>query len=248
MALENKQKRQPKGNIKFDITLSNEQRLAKEQILDHAFSFVIGKAGSGKTLLAVQIGLDMHFKRMFNKVVITRPTVGTEDNGFLPGSEKEKMEPWLVPITSNINKVYGKEDKVQKMIEAGEIEIVALTHFRGRTFDSSVVIVDEFQNLTKAQLNMALGRLGKDSIMIFCGDFQQIDLPNKNNSAIHEISKIIGSDYVYSVELNDNHRHPAVDDVLNILNKEHDGKKSRQKQDGLQQAESITKSGEEESS
>lgn len=226
MGLENKQKKPPRGDIKFDITLSDEQKKAKEEILKHAYSFVIGKAGSGKTLLAVQIGLDMHFKRQFNKVVITRPTVGTEDNGFLPGSEKEKMEPWLVPITSNINKVYGKEDKVQKMLEAGDIEVVALTHFRGRTFDSSVVIVDEFQNLTKAQLNMALGRLGKDSIMIFCGDFQQIDLPNRYQSAIHDIFKIENSDYVYKVTLKDNHRHPAVDDVLERLIKEEDGKKS----------------------
>ena len=220
--MENKQKKPPRGNVKFDITLSEEQRIAKEQILKHAFSFVIGKAGSGKTLLAVQTGLDMHFKRQYNKIVITRPTIGTEDNGFLPGSEKEKMEPWLVPITSNINKVYGKEDKINKMIEAGDIEIVALTHFRGRTFDDAVVIVDEFQNLTKAQLSMALGRLGKDSIMIFCGDFQQIDLPNRKNSAIHEISRILESEYVYKVELKDNHRHPAVDDVLGILTKEAD--------------------------
>lgn len=214
---ENTSKTPPKGNIRFSISLSAEQKAAKEQILNHAYSFVFGKAGSGKTLLAVQIALDMFFKRQYNKIVITRPTISTEDNGFLPGSEKEKLEPWLVPIMSNMRKVYNKQDKITKMIEAQEIELVSLSHFRGRTFDSSVVIIDEFQNLTKAQLRMALGRIGKDSIMIFCGDSQQIDLRDQNYSAIHDVSKIKESDYVFRVMLKDNHRHQAIDDVLNLL-------------------------------
>ena len=215
--MENKQKKPPRGNVRFSISLSDEQKKAKEQIIEHAYSFVVGKAGSGKTLLAVQVALDMHFKRQYNKIVITRPTVATEDNGFLPGSEKEKMEPWLVPIVSNMKKDYNKEDKIQKMMDMGDIELVSLSHFRGRTFDNSVVIVDEFQNLTKAQLNMCLGRLGKDSIMIFCGDYQQIDLRDENYSAINEVAKIKDSEYVFKVVLEDNHRHPAVDDVLRLL-------------------------------
>tara|TARA_Y100001938_G_C7955574_1_gene361534 strand:- start:56 stop:712 length:657 start_codon:yes stop_codon:yes gene_type:complete len=215
--MENKSKRQPKGSIKFNITLSEEQKKAKEGILYHAFSFVLGKAGSGKTLVSVQIALDMFFKREYNKIVITRPTVATEDNGFLPGTEDEKMEPWLVPIVSNMRKVYNKADKIQKMMDADEIELVSLSHFRGRTFENAVIIIDEFQNLTKAQFRMALGRLGKNSIMIFCGDNQQIDLKDQNYSAIHEVSKIKDSDYVYKVVLEDNHRHEAIDDVLKRL-------------------------------
>ena len=207
----------PIGNIRFNISLSNEQKTAKAKILNHAFNFVVGKAGSGKTLLAVQIALDQVFKKEFDKIIITRPTVATEDNGFLPGSEKEKMEPWLVPIVSNMRKVYNKQNKIDKMLENEEIELVSLSHFRGRTFDKSVIIVDEFQNLTKAQLAMALGRLGKDSIMIFCGDNQQIDLKDQNYSAIHEVSKIKDSYYVYKVVLEDNHRHEAIDDVLQKL-------------------------------
>ena len=214
---DNKDKKRPKGSVKFNITLSEEQKRAKENIIDHAFSFVIGKAGSGKTLLAVQVALDMFFKRQYSKIIITRPTIATEDNGFLPGSEKEKLEPWLVPIMSNMRKVYNKADKIQKMVEDGDIELVSLSHFRGRTFDSSVVIVDEFQNLTKAQFRMALGRLGKDSIMIFCGDNQQIDLKDQNYSAIHDVAKIKDSDFVFKVVLEDNHRHQAIDDVLKLL-------------------------------
>ena len=215
--LDNKNKKQPKGNIKFNISLSEEQKKAKEQIINHAFSFVIGKAGSGKTLLAVQIAMDMYFKRQYNKIVITRPTVSTEDNGFLPGTEKEKLEPWLVPIMSNMRKVYNKPDKIQSMIDNEEVELVSLTHFRGRTFDHAVVIVDEFQNLTKAQLRMALGRLGKNSVMIFCGDNQQIDLGDVFKSAIDDVYKIKDCEHVYKVILEDNHRHKAIDEVLNLL-------------------------------
>ena len=215
--MENKTKKPPKGNVKFNITLSEEQKSAKQQIIKHAFNFVVGKAGSGKTLLAVQIGLDMYFKRQYNKIVITRPTVSTEDNGFLPGTEKEKLEPWLVPIMSNMRKVYNKPEKLKTMVDSEEIELVSLTHFRGRTFDDAVVIVDEFQNLTKAQLRMALGRLGKNSIMIFCGDNQQVDLGDVFKSAIDDVHKIKDSKHVYKIILEDNHRHKAIDDVLNLL-------------------------------
>tara|TARA_R110000796_G_scaffold12681_3_gene41712 strand:- start:1994 stop:2656 length:663 start_codon:yes stop_codon:yes gene_type:complete len=217
MAVENINKKSPKGSIKFSLTLSDEQKEAKSQILKYPFSFVIGKAGSGKTLLAVQIALDMFFKRQYNKIIITRPTISTEDNGFLPGSEKEKMEPWLVPIRSNMRKVYNKPIILEKMENEESIELVSLAHFRGRTFDNSVVIIDEFQNLTRAQLAMVLGRLGKDSMMILCGDNQQIDLKDVNYSAIHEVAKIINSDFVYKVILKDNHRHQALNQVLDLL-------------------------------
>ena len=172
----NKDKTPPKGAIKFSIKLSTEQKNAKAEILKHPFNFIVGKAGSGKTLLACQVALDMFFKRMTNKIIITRPTVSTEDNGFLPGSEKEKMEPWLVPIRSNMRKIYNKPEALERMEKDESIELVSLAHFRGRTFENSVVIIDEFQNLTRSQFRMALGRLGKNSTMIFCGDNQQIDL------------------------------------------------------------------------
>jgi len=213
----NKSKKSPKGAVKFDVILSEEQKVAKESILTHAFSFIVGQAGSGKTLLAVQVALDQFFKRQYDKIVITRPTIATEDNGFLPGSEKEKMEPWLVPIMSNMRKVYNKPEKLEKMQEVDEVELVSLSHFRGRTFENSVVIIDEFQNLTKSQFNMAIGRLGKNSIMIFCGDYQQIDLKDENYSAIHEVAKIKDSSYVFKTVLKDNHRHPAINDVLGKL-------------------------------
>jgi len=218
MAKTNVEKTPPKGDIKFSITLSEEQKLAKEQIILTPYNFVLGSAGSGKTLLAVQIALDFYFKRKTNKIVITRPTVSTEDNGFLPGTEKEKMEPWLVPIKSNMRKVYDKPDILAKMEENENIELVSLSHFRGRTFDDCVCIVDEFQNLTKAQLQMCIGRLGKGSMMIFTGDPNQIDLKYKDQSAIHDVSKIEKSKWVNKIVLLENHRHEALNDVLKLLN------------------------------
>ena len=193
MAKQNTTKKPPKGSVRFSLTLSEEQKSAKQAILHHPYNFIVGKAGSGKTLLACQVALDMFFKRQIDKIIITRPTVSTEDNGFLPGSEKEKME-----------------------IEES-IELVSLAHFRGRTFENAVIIVDEFQNLTRSQFRMALGRLGKNSTMIFCGDNQQIDLKDTNYSAIHDVAKIVDSDYVYKRVLEDNHRHEAIDDVFDRL-------------------------------
>jgi len=215
---ENIEKTPPKGKIKFDITLSEEQKDAKTNILYHPYNFILGKAGSGKTLLAVQVALDMFFTRQVNKIIITRPTVSNEDNGYLPGSLTEKMEPWLVPIRSNMRKVYNKPTILQKMESQENIELVSLSHFRGRTFENAAVIVDEFQNLTKQQLGMVLGRLGKGSTMMLCGDPQQIDLKFNNDSAIHEVPKLKPSKYVYSIALKDNHRHEALDELLKLLN------------------------------
>jgi len=214
---ENIAKKAPKGNVRFSISLSEEQKRAKAQIRNHPFNFILGKAGSGKTLLAVQIALDSFFKREVNKIVITRPTISNEDNGFLPGSLDEKMEPWLVPIRSNMRKVYNKPTILEKMEKDENIELVSLSHFRGRTFDNSIVIVDEFQNLTKQQLAMVLGRLGKHSTMMLCGDPQQIDLKFANDSAVHEVHKLKESLFVFNVNLKDNHRHESLDEVLKLL-------------------------------
>ena len=124
MTKQNTEKKPPKGSVKFSLSLSSEQKKAKTQILKHPFNFVVGKAGSGKTLLAVQIALDQFFKRQFNRIIITRPTISTEDNGFLPGSEREKMESWLVPIRSNMRKIYNKPPVLERMEKDEQIELV----------------------------------------------------------------------------------------------------------------------------
>ncbi len=183
-------------------------------------SIIIGPSISLINILIIDISFSS-FAHEFNKIIITRPTISTEDNGFLPGSEREKMEPWLVPIRSNMRKVYNKPEILEKMEKSEQIELVSLAHFRGRTFDNSIVIVDEFQNLTRSQLAMAIGRLGKDSKMLFCGDSYQIDLKDKNYSAYHDMAKLTNSEYVYKTVLQDSHRHSAIDDLLELLNGYH---------------------------
>jgi len=197
---------QPKEKV-FDFEIDSNTHLyqTSNKIIHH------------NTLLAVQIALDMFFTRKVNKIIITRPTVSNEDNGYLPGSLDEKMEPWLVPIRSNMRKVYNKPAILDRMEKEESIELVSLSHFRGRTFEDAICIIDEFQNLTKSQLGMVLGRLGKNSTMILTGDGQQIDLRHTSDSAINEIAKLNASEYVYAIKLEDNHRHEALSDVLKLL-------------------------------
>lgn len=113
--------------------------------------------------------------------------------------------------------MYNKPGKLEQLEKDKQIEIVSLQHFRGRTFENAVCIIDEYQNLNKQQLKMAIGRLGKGSIMIFCGDDDQIDLKYKNDSAIHDIYKLQNSRWVYITHLKYNHRHEALDEILELL-------------------------------
>jgi phosphate starvation-inducible PhoH-like protein len=215
--LRNSQKRKPKNEIKFNISLNEEQKAAKADILSHTVSLLKGQAGSGKTLLACQIALDMFFNRQIEKIIITRPNVASADEiGFLPGSMKEKMDPWLAPIYANLYMLYSKQT-IDKMVENQEIEIVPFAFVRGRTFVNAVVIVDEAQNVNSNQTEMIVGRLGLDSKMIFCGDTSQIDLRNKKESGI-DFFKILESRVsgVKVIVLQQNHRHPIVPDILNV--------------------------------
>lgn len=179
----NLDKRKPKNPVKFKIELNEEQKAAKAIIYDNPVILLKGMAGSGKTLVACQVALDMFFKREIEKIIITRPTVAKEEIGFLPGDMKEKMDPWLAPIYANLYMLYNKE-AVDKMIVEGIIEIVPFAFMRGRTFPNAMVLVDECQNITHTQTEMMLGRLGKGGKMIFCGDLAQIDLKNKKDSGI----------------------------------------------------------------
>jgi len=211
-----REKRKPKGDIKFKLSLNEEQKEAKQIILDNPVVLLKGMAGSGKTLLACQIALDMVFKREMEKIVITRPTVAKEDIGFLPGDLKEKMDPWLAPIYSNLYLLYDKE-KIDKMVTENHIEIVPFAFMRGRTFPNCFVIVDECQNITHQQTEMMLGRLGKGGKMVFCGDLSQVDLKSKKDSGISFFTRL--EEHIKGVRiitLKTNHRHEIVEEVLKV--------------------------------
>ena len=211
-----KEKRKPKGEIKFRLSLNEEQKEAKQIILDNPVTLIKGMAGSGKTLLACQIALDMVFKKEMDKIVITRPTVSKEEIGFLPGDLKEKMDPWLAPIYSNLYLLYDK-DKIDKMVQENQIEIVPFAFMRGRTFPNCFVIVDECQNITGPQTEMMLGRLGRGGKIVFCGDLAQVDLKSKKDSGIGFFprleERIKG---VRIITLKKNHRHEIVEEILKV--------------------------------
>ena len=215
--LSNTEKRKPKGPVKFHLTLNEEQKAAKAEILNNTVTLLKGQAGSGKTLLACQIALDMFFTREVEKIIITRPVVAAADDiGYLPGGLKEKMDPWLAPIYANLYMLYNKET-VDKMVESQDIEILPFACVRGRTFVNAVVIVDEAQNVNGNQTEMIVGRLGLNSKMIFCGDTSQIDLRNKKESGIDFFktleARVPG---VKVITLLKNHRHPIVPEILNV--------------------------------
>jgi len=203
-----------KNKIQFQLTLNEEQKRIKADALRDDISVFVGKAGSGKTLLATQIALECFFYREVEKIIITRPTVSNEDLGFLPGNIKEKMDPWLSPIQANMFQLYHKE-KIEKLMMEDKIEIAPISFLRGRTFVNACVVVDESQNVTKAQMEMILSRLGINSKMMLTGDISQIDLKQKKDSGLPYLfnmkDKINGLG-VY--ELKTNHRHPIVDDIL----------------------------------
>jgi len=211
-----KEKRKPKNPITFKLTLNEEQKLAKQVILDSPVTLLRGMAGSGKTLVACQVALDLVFKKDAERIIITRPTVAKEEIGFLPGDLKEKMDPWLAPIYANLHMLYDKA-KIDKMVQDNQIEIVPFAFMRGRTFPDAVVIVDECQNITHSQTEMILGRLGKGGKMIFCGDITQTDLKNRKDSGIGFFTRM--EENIKGVKiftLKTNHRHEIVEPILKL--------------------------------
>jgi len=211
-----KEKRIIKNPIKFKIPLNEEQKKAKDEILNNTLTILAGRAGSGKTLLACQVALDGLLRRHYDKIIITRPTVSKEEIGFLPGDLREKMDPWIQPIYQNMFALYDKV-KIEKLIADDKIEIVPLAFMRGRTFLDSCIIVDEAQNVTHEQMEMIATRIGLRSKMIVCGDDHQVDLKSRRESgfrflytAARKVKKMC------SITLIKNHRDPIVDDLITI--------------------------------
>lgn len=187
-------------------------KVAAEDSLYLTDNFIV----THNTLVAVQAALDMLFNKEIEHIVITRPTVSKEDIGFLPGDLKEKMDPWLAPIYHNLYTLYGKE-KVDREIQKGTIEIVPFAFMRGRTFVNSFVIVDEAQNVTHDQMEAVLGRLGKDSKMVICGDIAQIDLKTKKDSGFSFLTRIEEQVKGFKIfTLKQNHRHEIVTPILKV--------------------------------
>ena len=139
---------------------------------------LVGKAGCGKTLLAIAAGLDQVLeKRMFKKLIVSRPIQPLgKDIGYLPGTMEEKMKPWLMPIQDNIDFLLNGESKSMEMFfEDGTIQIEALTYIRGRSISNAFIIIDEAQNLTIHELKTIITRVGENTKIVLTGDIEQID-------------------------------------------------------------------------
>ena len=192
------------------------------KIQDNDLVYGMGPAGTGKTYLAVVIGVALLKKNIVRKIILTRPVVEAGENlGFLPGDLKEKVDPYLRPLYDALYDVLGLE-QTEKMIERGIIEIAPLAYMRGRTLEDAYIILDEAQNTTKQQMKMFLTRLGFNSKMVVTGDETQIDLPKPVKSGLKHAKEILhgvkGIEFV-QFETVDVVRHTLVQKIIESYEK-----------------------------
>ena len=184
-----------------------------------------GPAGTGKTFLAVAVGLTMLLEKKIERIILSRPAVEAGERlGFLPGDMKEKVDPYLRPLYDSLYDLFHFE-KIQRMIEIGDIEIAPLAFMRGRTLKNSFAILDEAQNATDTQIKMFLTRIGENSKIVVNGDPSQIDLPNKNLSGLNKSKKILSHLSEISVvdfDHSDVVRHPLVSKIVKAYNNHND--------------------------
>jgi len=170
---------------------SENQKLLVKQYIKDDMIFAVGPAGTGKTYLAIALAVRALKNKEVRRIILSRPAVEAGENlGFLPGDLKNKLDPYLQALYDALLDILPGI-KVNKLIEQGIIQIAPLAFMRGRTLSDAVVILDEAQNTTIAQLKMFLTRMGENSKFIITGDITQIDLPKKSNSGLLKVSKIL---------------------------------------------------------
>lgn len=181
-------------------------------------TFALGPAGSGKTFLAVLLGIKAIKNRSAKKLIITRPILEAGENlGYLPGDMMEKVDPYLRPLYDAIDKIVGIDTR-QAYIDKGIIEIVPLAYMRGRTLEKAFIILDEAQNCEYKQLQMFLTRLGPNVKCVVTGDPSQCDLDYRDESALKHAYDILGGirniGFAFTTT-EDVVRHKIVGDVIN---------------------------------
>lgn len=213
--------KKPKGEIKrFNVSLTEEQKIAKAKILNNNIIVLKGKAGSSKTFLACNVALDLLFRKEVDRIYISRPFVypqGENELGILPGGVNEKLIGITTPILDNMYILAGKE-KVDMLVENGTITILPSAFMKGMTLENAVIILDEYQNALLESTYTALTRLGKKSKMIVTGDMTQCDLKRHSDSGFHFFYELQrrGAEKFEIIELKSNHRHDLVDIITNI--------------------------------
>ncbi len=199
------------------------QKAYVANLFAHELGFGIGPAGTGKTYLAVAVGVTMFISGAVEKIILSRPAVEAGERlGFLPGDMKEKVDPYMQPLYDALNDFLPSK-QVQKLLEEKRIEIAPLAFMRGRTLSNAFVVLDEAQNATAMQMKMFLTRLGEGSRMVVTGDRTQIDLPRGVPSGLAEAERILQG--VKGVSFNyftakDVVRHPLVARIIGAYEKD----------------------------
>ncbi|KEJ88047.1 PhoH family protein [Sulfitobacter donghicola DSW-25 = KCTC 12864 = JCM 14565] len=193
------------------------QKAYVEALFKNEMAFGIGPAGTGKTYLAVAVGVSMFLSGKVDKIILSRPAVEAgEKLGFLPGTQDEKVDPYMQPLYDALNDFLpGKQ--LAKLREEKTIEIAPLAFMRGRTLSNAFVVLDEAQNATAMQMKMFLTRLGEGSRMVITGDRTQIDLPRGQASGLADAERLLKS--IPKISFNyftskDVVRHPLVAAII----------------------------------
>lgn len=207
-----------------------EQQFAMDALLNNEINLVslVGKAGTGKTLLAIAAGLECAItKQNYSRVLVSRPIVPMgRDLGFLPGDISEKLGPWMQPIFDNIDFLFGNQRARNEMttwdelINQGLLHVEPLTYIRGRSLPQQFMIVDESQNLTPHEIKTIITRAGEGTKIVLTGDSEQIDNPyldSLNNGLVYTIDKLKGEDIVAHVKLSVGERSPLSEIASKLL-------------------------------
>lgn len=199
--------------------------------------FAVGPAGTGKTYLSIALAVKALKEKTAKRVILSRPAVEAgEKLGFLPGDMKDKIDPYLQPLYDSLEDMLPAV-KLQDMMEKHVIQIAPLAFMRGRTLNDAVVILDEAQNTTPAQIRMFLTRMGLNSKMIITGDMTQVDLPRGTKSGLHEALEILSDiEGIGVVKLGNKDivRHKLVTKIVNAYDKfDKNSKKTNIKDEGI---------------
>lgn len=203
-----------KNEIKYNVELNSEQKEAKRLIIENQIVIVTGRAGSGKSLVSAITALDFLFKKQCDKIYVTRATIEVGNSlGFLPGSLDEKFNPYLEAFMENLTKCYDTV-KIGDMIREQKIVAYPVQFIRGKTIDD-VLVVEEAQNLSKAQMLAILTRLGKYGKIIINGDNEQKDIRDEYNGLSYAIELSKNIEEIKWIKLKENHRSDVVGKILN---------------------------------
>ena len=192
-------------------------------LFNNEMAFGIGPAGTGKTYLAVAVGVSMFIEGHVDRIILARPAVEAgEKLGYLPGDMKEKVDPYMQPLYDALNDFFPAK-QAGKLIEEKRIEIAPLAFMRGRTLANAFVVLDEAQNATSMQMKMFLTRLGEGSRMVITGDRSQVDLPRGVTSGLHDAERLLKE--IPNISFNyftskDVVRHPLVAKIIEAYEKD----------------------------